>query len=324
MRVLVTGAAGFIGQELCRQLLGDGLGGRPIEQLFMLDKSFNALSPDLNASADVRIHLLRVDFSEDQWATSIVQANVQIVFHLASLLGGAAELDPTSGEQINLLSPLKLISLCGACKEPVRFVNASSIAVFGALGKVTVNEATPCVPVLSYGTHKLMLELALADATRRGKLDACSLRLPGIVARPGNGEGLMSAFMSQIFWMMKAKQPCTVPVTADGKAWWLSSKMCASNLRTIAMVSSEKLDQMLGTSRVVLMPALHLTSSEVVAALAEILGAERKHLISYASNPLVNRLFASYPPIDFQIARSLGLEHDGSAIDLGKTVLSIT
>jgi nucleoside-diphosphate-sugar epimerase len=86
-------------------------------------------------------------------------------------------------------------------------VFASSVAVYGALGPDHVHESQPPRPALSYGAHKLMAEIELADLSRRGTLDAVSLRLPGIVARPPSESGHGSAFMSLVMHKVAAGQP---------------------------------------------------------------------------------------------------------------------
>jgi hypothetical protein len=48
-----------------------------------------------------------------------------------------------------------------------------------------VTDDTPPSPRLSYGAQKLIGEILIADYTRRGYLDGCSLRLPTVMVRPG-------------------------------------------------------------------------------------------------------------------------------------------
>ena len=59
----------------------------------------------------------------------------------------------------------------------------------------------------------------MADFSRRGWIDGFSSRLPGIVARPPEPSGLLSAFMSDIFWTLSAGRPFVCPVRLR-LAWW--------------------------------------------------------------------------------------------------------
>jgi hypothetical protein len=64
---------------------------------------------------------------------------------------------------------------------------------------------------------------------------------------------------------------------------------------------------------VVQMPALHLSISDVVEALARTYGEDRRALVSYQPQAIVQRLFATYPPLFTPRAQALGFSHDGSA-----------
>jgi nucleoside-diphosphate-sugar epimerase len=162
---------------------------------------------------------------------------------------------------------------------------------------------------MSYGAHKLAAEVLIADAARRGWVQACSLRLPGVVARPDDGSGLVSAFMSRLFWALRAGEPVVLPVSPDGLAWWISVEACVGNLLCAACMDTSAL----GARCVAQMPALHLEMRQVVAALVRAYGPERASLVRYAPQPDVQRLFASFPPLRTPRAEALGFAHDGSA-----------
>jgi nucleoside-diphosphate-sugar epimerase len=162
---------------------------------------------------------------------------------------------------------------------------------------------------MSYGAHKLAAEVLIADATRRGGVRACSLRLPGVVARLGDGAGLVSAFMSRLFWQLAAGEPIVLPVSAQGTAWWISVGACVDNLLHAAAIEPSAL----GPACVVQMPALHLSMQDVVEALVRAFGAERAALVSYEPQEAVERLFASFPPLLTPRALALGFAHDGTA-----------
>lgn len=300
-RVLVTGASGFIGRVLVQRLLRDGLGGRPIDQVVAADLSLAGL-PD-----DPRIQPVPGSIAEPGVLARALAEPVEAVFHLASLPGGAAEKDPALGRRVNLDATLHLLDLLSAQDSAPRLVFASTVAVYGEALPPQVDEDTLCAPAMSYGAQKLASEILIADAARRGWVQACSLRLPGVVARPGDGTGLVSAFMSQLFWKLQAGEALTLPVTAEGTAWWISVGACVDNLLHAAGIDTETL----GARRVVQMPALRLAMAEVVDALVRAHGDDRRALVRYEPQPLVQRLFASYPPLDTARAEALGFRHDG-------------
>jgi D-erythronate 2-dehydrogenase len=299
--VVVTGAQGFVGRALVKRLLADGLGGRAVSKLTLVDIGF------AGAPVDARVTQIAGSVADANVRAQAYASPVDAVFHLASIPGGAAERDYALGRAINLDATLGLLEdLRGQPRAP-RFVFASTVAVYGEKLPEVVDEHTLPAPALSYGAHKLMGEALVADATRLGWVQGCSLRLPGVVARPGDGAGLMSAFMSQLFWKLAANEPLTVPVSPEGVAWWISVGACVDNLLHAATVDAERFN----ARRSYQMPVLRLSIAEVVDALTVPFGAQRKALVTYAPDPFVERLFAAYPPLLTPEAESLGLRHDG-------------
>ncbi|AXL53705.1 epimerase [Paraburkholderia caffeinilytica] len=304
--VVVTGAQGFVGRVLVRRLLSEGLGGKPVSRLTLMDVGFDA------PPADSRVVQLPGSIADAAVRANANAAPVDAVFHLASIPGGAAEKNYALGRSINLDATLGLLEDLRSQAHAPRFVFASTVAVYGEHLPATVDEQTLPAPALSYGAHKLMGEALVADASRLGWVQGCSLRLPGVVARPGDGTGMMSAFMSLLFWKLAAGVPLTVPVSAEGVAWWISVSTCVDNLLHAATVDPDRFN----ARRSYQMPVLRLTVGELVDALAARFGADRTALVTYAPDPFIERLFATYPPLLTPEAERLGLRHDGSVDQL--------
>ncbi len=302
-RVLVTGAGGFVGRVLVQRLLKHGLDGQTIDRLIVADLNLTDLP------ADPRLQPVLGSIADTDVLARALAEPVDAVFHLASLPGGAAEQAPELGRRVNLEATLHLLDILRTQSTVPKLVFTSTVAVYGESLPDVVDELTPTAPAMSYGAHKLASEILIADAARRGWVQACSLRLPGVVARPGDGQGLISAFMSQLFWKLRAGQPMVLPVSADGAAWWISVGACVDNLLHGASIDTHEL----GPRRMVQMPALHLTMAEVVQAIARAYGPECFKLVRYEPQPAVQRLFASYPPLSTPMAEALGFRHDGSA-----------
>jgi naringenin degradation protein FdeJ len=304
MRVLVTGADGFVGRALAAQLAGGAL---PVSTLTLTDRQFTA--PPQASEASV----VTGDLADPTLLTALLAPGFDLVFHLASIPGSLAEHDAVAGERANLSVPLALGRHLAGRRGPgnaaTRLIFASSIAVYGPLGVEAVSVGTPTRPALSYGAHKLMTETYLTDLTRRGDLSAVSLRLPGVVARPPVNSGHGSAFMSLLFHRIAAGEAYDCPVPANSCCWWLSRKACVE-----ALIHAARLGPQAGT--VIQPPALLLTVAEVAEAAACLTG--RPARIRWGDDATLTRLFGSMPPLDASTASAAGFAADADAEALAR------
>jgi nucleoside-diphosphate-sugar epimerase len=241
----------------------------------------------------------------------VLADGIDVVFHLVSIPGGAAQEHYELGYQVNLLASLELLSQLRNAAQPPVLVYASSVAVYGAQLPARMNENAELHPELSYGTHKAMVEFAIDDLARRAEVDGRALRLPGIVARPREPNGLRSAFMSDLMRAFAEGEPYCCPVSPAATAWWMSARCCVNNL-----IHAAEMPVAGQTQRVWQLPVLHLSIAQVVDALATAYGQERRHLISHAVDTGLETLFGRLPPLKTPRARAAGFSHDGSAAAL--------
>jgi len=190
--------------------------------------------------------------------------------------------------------------------------------VYGGDLPARLDERAVPRPQLSYGAHKAMVEMALNDLARRGEVDSRAVRLPGIVARPREPNGLRSAFMSDLLHAFAEGQPYCCPVSPQAQAWWMSVRCCVDNLLRAAELPVAEL----GESRVWQLPLLHLSIAQVIDALAAVYGQERRALISFAPDAGLQALFGTFPAMKTPLARALGFRHDGSAAALIRNSLN--
>lgn len=312
MRVMITGANGFVGRALVQRLLEAGqLRGQRIEALLLLDQALTDLPDDRR----VRRHL--GNLCDPALLRRALADGVDVVFHLASLPGGAAETDYELGYQVNLQASLELLHQLRHRERPPVLVYASSIAVYGSELPRRMDESHQPRPQLSYAAHKLMIETAVQDLTRLGLIDGRSVRLPGIVARPRQANGLRSAFMSDVLHAFANCDSYTCPVSPQATAWWMSARCCVDNLLHAAQLSG------LDGARVWQLPVLHLSMGQVLDALTACYGADYGARIRFEPDPSLEALFGRFPPLHTPIARALGFRHDGSAATLLRNALDI-
>jgi len=162
MHVLLTGASGFIGKALCRELLGRGhrvratvrrpapLGSSAVEQIVV---------PDIAASFDRRMLVDGVD----------------AVVHLAAIAHRNA-----SDFELHRVNVEATVRLAEAASGTVRrFVFLSSVKVHGEdSGGGAYSETDVLRPEDSYGSAKRDAELALTEVATQGGMELVMIRPP--------------------------------------------------------------------------------------------------------------------------------------------------
>src|SRR6202030_1441317 len=177
MHILMTGAAGMIGRKLTALLIANQkLNGKPIERLTLLDVT----APERPENFSAHVTTLAADLADPATARASVAGRPDVIFHLAAVVSGEAELDFEKGVHVNLDGSRALIEAIRAAGDGYcpRLVFTSSIAVFGAPFPDAIADDFHLTPLTSYGTQKAIVELLLADYSRRGFLDAIGIRLP--------------------------------------------------------------------------------------------------------------------------------------------------
>jgi nucleoside-diphosphate-sugar epimerase len=305
MRISITGAQGFLGRALVRQLAAEPWPQR----VLLVDRLASSLPNDRRFAA------LDADLS-DANARRDLLAEADCVIHLAAVPGGAAEADYDLSRRVNLEATLDLADEIAALGRPVRLVYASSIAVFGAPLPPRIDDETAPRPALTYGAHKLMVEIALSNLTRLGRLDALALRLPGLAARPGVAQGLRSAFLSDIFHAVSRDAPYTTPVSADATVWLMSVRRAAENLALAARLTLPAG----APARALTLPALRIRVGDLVAEVMAQTGASPD--MSYEPDPGLEAQFGALPPLSTPLAEGYGFRHDGDLRRLVGAVLA--
>ena len=304
MRALITGAGGFVGQRLVRRLArSPGVFGDSCNELVLLDLN---VGPSVQAG-ETRSRWVVGDLTDARTLSDAIGDGVDYVFHLASVPGGAAEVHFDTGQRANLDGTRALLDALRGLQKPPTFVFASTIGVFGTPLPDVIDEDAYPAPTLSYGAQKWIGEILVADYSRRGWIDGRSVRLPGIVARPPAPTGQLSAFLSNILRELSEGREFVCPVAAEGKTWWMSVECCVDNLLHAARMSVEPSC----SRRVWMLPVLHASLGEVVAAIAAKHGPEVLRRVRYEPDVKLQAQFASYPPLRCPRSLAAGFRNDG-------------
>jgi D-erythronate 2-dehydrogenase len=311
MHILITGAGGMIGRKLTARLLRDGaLNGRPIDKFTLIDVSAPA-KPDKFSGA---VEAIALDIADAAALRKVVGTRPDVIFHLAAVVSAEAELDFEKGMRINLDGSRALLEAIRALGDGYRprLVFTSSIAVFGAPFPDAIADEFHLTPLTSYGTQKAVVELLLADYTRRGFVDGVGIRLPSIVVRPGKPNKAASGFFSSIREPL-AGQQAVLPVEDSVLHWHASPRAAVGFLIHAAGLPAEQL----GSRVNVTMPGVCCTVAEQIAALRRIAGDKVAARIRREPDPLISRIVAGWPRrFDPRRALALGFRGESSFDDI--------
>jgi nucleoside-diphosphate-sugar epimerase len=297
MRVVVTGAAGYIGTRLVRTLLGDS---RLADARFVL---CDTAAPVVD---DRRVEPLAGDLREPDHRRRALAGGSDVVFHLAGILGGAAETNYDLARSVNVEATFSLLEELRNERVPPRVIYASTIAVFGPPLPASVDDDSFPLPAMSYGAQKLAVETLLGQFSRRGWIDGIALRLPGIVARTDADARMKSAFLNRLFHDYAAGRPIVLPVSAQATTWLLSVGAAIDALVHAAFLPSTAI----GPVRSMNLTTQRVAINELVAALARRFPDSRS-TVEYAPDPDLEAQFGRFPPIATPLADRLGFCHDG-------------
>jgi D-erythronate 2-dehydrogenase len=308
MHILITGAAGMIGRKLTARLIADrALNDRPIERFTLLDVS----APQRPESFSAHVKTMGADIADDAAARAAIADWPDVIFHLAAVVSGEAELDFEKGVHVNFDGSRALLETIRAAGDNYRprFVFSSSIAVFGAPFPESIPDDFALTPLTSYGTQKAMVELMLADYTRRGFVDGVGIRLPNIVVRPGKPNKAASSFFSSIIREPLNGEEAVLPVDDGVRNWHASPRAAVGFLLHAATLDGKDLGPRINLT----MPGVCCTVAEQIASLQRIAGDKVASRIRRVPDPLVERIVGGWPNrFDPRRALALGFKAEAS------------
>ena len=181
MRILVTGAAGFVGRHLCAHLRASGHDVTPLTSV--------------RSGGDVA-----VDLREQALVGSVfARTNPDAVVHLAARYSPKGLEDMEALVSENVAVARNVLAAAYASVPRARVILMSSSAVYGPVPRERnpIGEGEPLRPVLPYGASKAAVE-AIASVYRAQGLDVVVARAFNL-AGPGQGPATVPAsFASRI------------------------------------------------------------------------------------------------------------------------------
>jgi nucleoside-diphosphate-sugar epimerase len=169
MRILITGASGFIGGALARRFAGRA---------------------DVELTALARAELDLAD--REAIAARLARSRPEAVIHAAGRTSG----DRDALFADNALATANLAEAIGAAAPEAGLILLGSAAQYGASeGHVPWRESDPCAPVEPYGRSKHAAETSALAAARRDGFRVTALRLFNVITPEPQGEQVFAAFL---------------------------------------------------------------------------------------------------------------------------------
>lgn len=295
MKILVTGAAGFLGRRLARALLAGPPGLPKVSTLVAVDIEVSAID-------DPRVEWRAGTITDDRFTRSIVQPDVDAVYHLAAVVSGQAEAEFDLGMRVNVDATRALLDACRRLEKPPRFVFASSLAVFGGSLPAIVPDDIAVVPQSSYGAEKAIAELLVNEYSRKRFVDGIVCRLPTVAVRPGAANAAASSFVSGIIREPLAGIDTVCPVPLDTRLWITSPELVTANLVHAARVRTSDLED----RRTVNLPGLSVTPGQMLDSLERVAGANVRARVRCELDRRIMHIVCTWPGA-FDVSRTLRL-----------------
>lgn len=308
MRVLITGAGGFIGQLVAAELLNDSQ-----YVVTLTDRSEPPIPARVLYPQNAKT--VKADLCEENCFSSIVTKDLNAVYVFHGIMSSGSEANFELGMRSNVDATMKLLEALRKTCPGVRVIYTSSMAVFGQPLPDVVNNAVIPTPQSSYGAEKIVCETFINDYTRRRFINGFTLRLPSIVVRPGTPTAAASSFLSGMIREPMNGVTCTIPIVDRSfLSWVCSPSTLVRNLLHTLTIPSDALPSHI---RQINLPGIGVTIQEIMDALAKVGGEDLLKLLNEENDAALIPILKSWATkIDNLPAIKLGYKEDVSFEDV--------
>jgi D-erythronate 2-dehydrogenase len=289
MKISILGGGGFLGRKIAARLAKDGkLGDQKVTGLTLFDIAETPKPTTAFPVTSVAGDLVELP-------AAAIPPDTDVIFHLAAVVSAQAEADYDLGRRVNLRGTDAVVDACrrlaGAGRKPPRVVFTSSVASFSGGQDASLLDDARQIPSNSYGAQKAAAELILADASRRGFLDAVSIRLPTVIVRPGRPNRAASSFLSAIIREPLLGLPADLPVPDAFAAWVCSPRRAVDWLLHAAAMDTSHM----GLNRSINPPGISTTIAHLLQAL-EAVKPGAASLIRRVEDKEIAAIIGQWPP----------------------------
>lgn len=177
MKILVTGAVGFIGSHTAERLVSLG---HEVIGVDNFSPYYSVELKQLNADALTKkgIKIINYDLRETN-LNAVLPLDVDYIFHFAAQPGISSTSTFEDYFTNNIIATKNLIDYALDCKNLKLFVNIGTSSIYGL--EATFPESIAPKPASHYGVTKLAAEQLVLQKSRELMFNSCSLRLYSVI-----------------------------------------------------------------------------------------------------------------------------------------------
>ncbi|WP_299334802.1 NAD(P)-dependent oxidoreductase [uncultured Psychroserpens sp.] len=177
MKILVTGAVGFIGSHTAERLHALG---HEVIALDNFNDYYDQELKDLNAKALTKkgIVVTKKDLRDSDFAKDL-PTDINYIFHFAAQPGISQTSTFEDYFSNNIIATKNLIDYAMSCEALKLFINIGTSSIYGL--EATFPEDKAPKPASHYGVTKLAAEQLVLQKSREQQMRACSLRLYSVI-----------------------------------------------------------------------------------------------------------------------------------------------
>jgi nucleoside-diphosphate-sugar epimerase len=302
MHILITGAAGFIGQLLAKEFLNE-----ESYKLTLTDINDPPIPKGVKYPQNAKI--IKADLLNG--ASSVVDKSLDAVYAFHGIMSSGSEANFDLGLRVNVDATRSLLDELRKTCPGVRVIYSSSQAVYGQPLPEVVDDSVIPTPQSSYGAEKVICEALINEYTRRGFITGFTLRFPTISVRPGAPTAAASSFLSGMIREPLNGKECIIPLEDRSfKSWLCSPKTLVQNLLFTLTLPADSLPPHI---RQINVPGICVTIQDMIDALEKVGGKDKLAFLREEEDPALKPILHSWPTrFDNSQAIGLGFKRDSS------------